>query len=56
MSEADLEARSPWSTYTGVAAVRLAPPATPVRAELAVPGSKSVTNRAIVLAGLAEGE
>ncbi|XOB98050.1 3-phosphoshikimate 1-carboxyvinyltransferase [Deinococcota bacterium DY0809b] len=55
MSEADLEARSPWSAYTGVAAVRLVPPAEPVRAELAVPGSKSVTNRAIVLAGLAEG-
>ena len=55
MSEADLEARSPWSAYTGVAAVRLAPPGGPVRAELAVPGSKSATNRAIVLAGLAEG-
>jgi len=55
MSEADLEARSPWSTLAGVAAVRLAPPGGPVRAKLAVPGSKSVTNRAIVLAGLAEG-
>ncbi|WP_457628172.1 3-phosphoshikimate 1-carboxyvinyltransferase [Oceanithermus sp.] len=56
MSEADLEARSPWSAYTGVAAVRLAPPPGPVRAKLAVPGSKSVTNRAVVLAGLAAGE
>ncbi|WP_457637441.1 3-phosphoshikimate 1-carboxyvinyltransferase [Oceanithermus sp.] len=50
-----MEARSPWSRYGDVAAVRLAPPAGPVRAELAVPGSKSVTNRALVLAGLAEG-
>lgn len=54
-AHADLEARSPWSAFTGVAAVRLTPPGGPVRAELAVPGSKSVTNRALVLAGLAEG-
>ena len=51
----DLEARSPWSALTDVAAVRLTPPLGPIEAALAVPGSKSVTNRAIVLAGLAEG-
>src|SRR6266496_3157644 len=28
----------------------------PVRAEITVPGSKSITNRALVLAALAEGE
>ncbi len=52
---ADLEARSPWSACGGVAAVRLTPPPGRLRAELAVPGSKSATNRALVLAGLAAG-
>ncbi len=52
---ADLAARSPWSRLNDVAALRLTPPSGPIMAELAVPGSKSVTNRAIVLAGLAEG-
>ncbi|WP_457630650.1 3-phosphoshikimate 1-carboxyvinyltransferase [Oceanithermus sp.] len=57
MSEphADLQARSPWSRLGGVEAVRLFPPGEPVAAALAVPGSKSVTNRAIILAGLAAG-
>lgn len=57
MSEphADLKARSPWSTLADVAAVRLTPPPGPIEAALAVPGSKSATNRAIVLAGLAAG-
>ncbi len=56
MSNADLEARSPWSTLAEVTAVRLIPPPAAPAAELAVPGSKSVTNRALVLAGLAKGQ
>lgn len=35
--------------------VEIVPPADPVRAEVAVPGSKSLTNRALVLAALADG-
>ena len=36
--------------------IEIVPLAKPVRAEITVPGSKSITNRALVLAALAEGE
>lgn len=36
--------------------IEIVPPAGPVRASVTVPGSKSITNRALVLAALAEGE
>lgn len=36
--------------------IEIAPLTTPVRAEITVPGSKSITNRALVLAALANGE
>jgi 3-phosphoshikimate 1-carboxyvinyltransferase len=36
--------------------IEIVPLAAPVRAEITVPGSKSITNRALVLAALAEGE
>ncbi|MBX6353312.1 MAG: 3-phosphoshikimate 1-carboxyvinyltransferase [Thermoflavifilum sp.] len=51
----DLEARSPWATLTGVRAVHVAPLRTPPNLALRVPGSKSFTNRALLLAGAAEG-
>jgi len=35
--------------------IELVPPGRPVRAQITVPGSKSVTNRALILAALAEG-
>jgi 3-phosphoshikimate 1-carboxyvinyltransferase len=38
------------------AIIEIVPPAGPVRASVTVPGSKSITNRALVLAALAEGE
>jgi 3-phosphoshikimate 1-carboxyvinyltransferase len=43
--------------HTGQQAGRWAAPAAagPVRARLAIPGSKSMTNRALVLAALADG-
>jgi len=37
-------------------AIEIVPLTAPVRAEITVPGSKSITNRALVLAALAEGE
>ncbi len=36
--------------------IEIVPPDQPVTAEITVPGSKSITNRALVLAALAEGE
>src|ERR1035437_2425784 len=36
--------------------IEIAPLDKPVRAEVTVPGSKSITNRALVLAALSEGE
>jgi 3-phosphoshikimate 1-carboxyvinyltransferase len=38
------------------ALIEMVPLAKPVRAEITVPGSKSITNRALILAALAEGE
>src|SRR5215510_10792286 len=36
--------------------IEIVPIEKPVRAEIAVPGSKSITNRALILAALADGE
>ena len=36
--------------------IEIIPLAAPVRAEITVPGSKSITNRALILAALADGE
>ncbi len=52
---ADLEARSPWAALSGIAAVSLSPLERPVDAEIAIPGSKSFTNRALVMAAMADG-
>ena len=36
--------------------IEIVPPAGPLRASVTVPGSKSITNRALILAALADGE
>jgi 3-phosphoshikimate 1-carboxyvinyltransferase len=36
--------------------IEIVPPAQPLKAEVTVPGSKSITNRALILAALSEGE
>jgi 3-phosphoshikimate 1-carboxyvinyltransferase len=36
--------------------IEIIPPAAPVQAGVVLPGSKSITNRALILAALAEGE
>jgi len=36
--------------------IEIIPLAEPIRAQITVPGSKSITNRALILAALAEGE
>ncbi|GAA3408598.1 3-phosphoshikimate 1-carboxyvinyltransferase [Paenibacillus hodogayensis] len=55
-TEADLEARSPWTGLAGIAEAELVPPAKPPQGEdVRAPGSKSVSNRALLLAALADG-
>jgi 3-phosphoshikimate 1-carboxyvinyltransferase len=49
------DALTPWSSLGDVAAIRVEPLGRPVQAELAVPGSKSLSNRALILAAMAEG-
>ena len=36
--------------------IEIVPLTAPVRAEITVPGSKSITNRALILAAIADGE
>ncbi|NQX64218.1 3-phosphoshikimate 1-carboxyvinyltransferase [Paenibacillus qinlingensis] len=55
MHQWDWEARSPWSTNKGISEVRISPPKSHVTGTIRVPGSKSLTNRALLIAALAEG-
>ncbi|KRE83033.1 3-phosphoshikimate 1-carboxyvinyltransferase [Paenibacillus sp. Soil766] len=55
MHHPDWEARSPWSTNKGISEVRISPPKSSVAGTLRVPGSKSQTNRALLIAALAKG-
>ena len=56
VSSIDLKARSPWSTLNNVQQVSLAPPENQsIDGEISIPGSKSLTNRALILAALANG-
>lgn len=50
-----LDAESPWTALKGVNAIRVAPASGPIVARLTVPGSKSLSNRALILAAFAEG-
>jgi len=54
--DTEMDAETPWTALKGVSAVTVRPHAEPVAAELAVPGSKSFSNRALILAAMAEGE
>lgn len=51
----DLQARSPWAALSDVAVVELAPAEGPIIGEIVVPGSKSFTNRALIMAAFAQG-
>ncbi|KAA5605350.1 3-phosphoshikimate 1-carboxyvinyltransferase [Roseospira marina] len=55
MAEAEGSGLSPWSALVGVPHVDIAPHRQPITAEIALPGSKSYTNRALLCAGMAEG-
>lgn len=54
--EPDLRARSPWSMQNTTKSVRISPADGPIRGHYIVPGSKSFTNRALLLAGFAAGK
>ncbi|MFD0958116.1 3-phosphoshikimate 1-carboxyvinyltransferase [Paenibacillus chungangensis] len=51
----DLEARSPWSVMDEAKEVLIGKSSAPIRGDIIVPGSKSLTNRALIMAALAEG-
>ncbi|MDR6552653.1 3-phosphoshikimate 1-carboxyvinyltransferase [Paenibacillus qinlingensis] len=55
LHQPDLEARSPWSTNKAKE-VQISPPTSKVEGTIRVPGSKSLTNRALIIAALAEGK
>lgn len=56
MSPDGLTGTSPWAALQGVHAATVKPVAAPVSGSVTVPGSKSVTNRALILAAVAAGE
>lgn len=53
--EVDLKARSPWASLNGVEQVEISPSAEGIHGEITIPGSKSFTNRALIMAAMAEG-
>lgn len=55
MTEFDLDADSPWTALKGVKSMRVMPHHSPIEYSLMVSGSKSVSNRALILAAMAEG-
>lgn len=56
MSSPDLKARSPWSNLNDVQSVNISPKEnTSVDGDIRIPGSKSFTNRALIMAALAKG-
>ncbi len=55
-TESDMKARSPWSALLGVKSVQIAPAVKAIEAQLTLPGSKSFSNRALILAAFAKGE
>lgn len=55
MAEPIEDAESPWTALKGVTRLRVAPLAAPLAAKIMVPGSKSFSNRALILAAMAKG-
>jgi 3-phosphoshikimate 1-carboxyvinyltransferase len=53
---ADMKARSPWSTLNEIEAVSISPSNKPINTQYIIPGSKSFTNRALIMAAMANGE
>ena len=51
----NVQSRSQWSMLEGIEAIKLLPAARPISGTLTIPGSKSLTNRAIIIAAAAQG-
>lgn len=51
----DRESRSPWSLHNDKEEVSIVPSGLAVEGAITIPGSKSLTNRALIIAALAEG-
>lgn len=56
MAEIELNADTPWTALKGVSSIVVDAHPNPLVAELAVSGSKSFSNRALILAAMAKGE
>ncbi|OCT13969.1 3-phosphoshikimate 1-carboxyvinyltransferase [Paenibacillus pectinilyticus] len=56
VKQPDWETRSPWSSHNDKQMVKINPPKAAVNGVIRVPGSKSLTNRALIMAALAEGK
>ncbi|KTD87502.1 3-phosphoshikimate 1-carboxyvinyltransferase [Paenibacillus etheri] len=54
-NQPDLEARSPWSTNSDKHIVKISPAKAVINGTITISGSKSLTNRALVIAALADG-
>jgi len=55
VAEAEGSGLSPWSALAGVPHIDIAPHPAPISAEIALPGSKSYSNRALLCAAMAAG-
>nr|WP_326121272.1 3-phosphoshikimate 1-carboxyvinyltransferase [Metasolibacillus meyeri] len=52
----DTKARSPWTPLANVKTITISPSKKRIDGSIAIPGSKSLTNRALILAALANGQ
>jgi 3-phosphoshikimate 1-carboxyvinyltransferase len=55
MNQPDWETRSPWSSHKDKYEVKISPPKAAIHGQIRIPGSKSLTNRALIISALAEG-
>ncbi|MFD1413073.1 3-phosphoshikimate 1-carboxyvinyltransferase [Oceanobacillus jeddahense] len=51
----DSKARSPWTSLQGLESVTVSPGKQKIEASITIPGSKSLTNRALIMGALADG-
>lgn len=52
----DVKARSPWTPLSGVSTVQISPGGNRMDGSVTIPGSKSLTNRALIMGALANGK